>query len=159
MASDRTRIPPEAARPVPGDPALRPAGTEAHTEGGRSVPELLSSLVGQVSTLFRKEIQLARAEMGEKFSHATSAVMPLAAGGALLLASLVVLLFAAAAGITWLFNIATGISLLIVGVVFALIGYLLVQSGISQLKVSNLMPERTAEQISRDAEVAREQVR
>ena len=38
-------------------------------------------------------------------------------------------------------------------------GYGLLRSGLSQLKMSNLMPERTAEQISRDAQVAKEQVR
>ncbi|WP_135467826.1 phage holin family protein [Crenalkalicoccus roseus] len=152
MPSDLNRPPADMPRAVPPEPA-RPA------EGGRSVPELLSSLVGQVSTLFRKEIQLARAELGEKFGQAASAVMPIAAGGALLLASLVILLFALAAGLTWLFGIATGLSLLIVGVAFALIGYLLVRSGVSQLKVSNLVPERTAEQLSRDADVAKEQVR
>jgi len=128
-------------------------------DSNRSVPELLSNLVGQISTLFRNEVQLARAEMGEKFGQAANAVMPIAAGAGLLLASLVVLLFALAALLTWLFDIATGVSLLIVGVVFAIFGYVLVRSGMSQLKVSNLVPERTADQISRDADVAREQVR
>ena len=47
---------------------------------------------------------------------------------------------------------------LIVGVVLALIGYGLVRSGLSGLKTSNLVPNRTVEQLSRDAAVAKEQV-
>lgn len=139
---------------MPSDLNSRPP-----SEGSRSVPELLSSLVSQISTLFRKEVQLARAEVSEKFGQAANAVLPVAAGAGLLVASLIVLLFALAALITWLFAIETVWSLLIVGAVCALAGYLLVRSGVSRLRVSNLMPQRTAEQIARDAEVAREQVR
>jgi hypothetical protein len=47
---------------------------------------------------------------------------------------------------------------LIVGVVVALVGYALVRSGMSGLKASNLVPNRTVEQLSRDAAVAKEQV-
>jgi len=35
----------------------------------------------------------------------------------------------------------------------------LLKGGLSKLKTSNLMPERTAQQLSRDAQVAKEQVR
>lgn len=124
----------------------------------RSLPELFSNLVGQLSTLFRKEVQLARAEMGEKFGQMAGAFAPLGAGGALLLGALIMLLFALESLLVS-FGLAVGWSRLIVGVVAALAGYGLLRSGLSQLKTSNLMPERTAEQISRDAQVAKEQVR
>ena len=67
---------------------LRPA------ERDRSVADLFSTALGQISTLFRKEVQLARAEMSEKAGHAAGAVAPLGAGAALLLGSLILLLFA-----------------------------------------------------------------
>ena len=137
---------------MPSD-SNRPAG------GGRSsVPELLSNALGQVSTLVRKEVQLARAEMGEKFGQAAGAIAPIAAGGAVLLGALILLLFALASLLVRLFDLATGWAQLIVAVVFALVGYLLVRSGLSQLKTSNLVPERTAEQLSRDAQAVKEQV-
>ena len=137
---------------MPSD-SNRPAG------GGRSsVPELLSNALGQVSTLVRKEVQLARAEMGEKFGQAAGAIAPIAAGGAVLLGALILLLFALASLLVRLFDLATGWAQLIVAVVSALVGYLLVRSGLSQLKTSNLVPERTAEQISRDAQAVKEQV-
>ena len=66
---------------------------------------------------------------------------------------------AAASLLVRLFDLATGWAQLIVAVVFALVGYALVRSGLSKLKTSNLVPERTAEQLSRDAQVAKETVR
>ena len=38
----------------------------------RSLKELLGNLTNSVTTLFRKEIELARAEVSEKFSEAES---------------------------------------------------------------------------------------
>jgi Putative Actinobacterial Holin-X, holin superfamily III len=136
-----------------------PSDSNRATDGGRSsVPELLGNALGQVSTLFRKEIQLARAEMGEKFGQAAGAIVPIAAGGAVLLGVLILLLFALASLLVRLFGLATGWAQLIVAVVFALVGYALVRSGLSTLKTSNLVPERATEQLSRDAQVAKEQV-
>lgn len=125
----------------------------------RGVGELLGDAVTQLSTLFRKEVQLARAEMGEKASEAASAIPGIGAGAALGLAALVLLLEAAAAGVSRLFDLAPGWSLLIVGVAAALLGFLLIRGGISKLKATNLTPHRTAEQLSRDAQAAKEQVR
>ena len=137
-----------------------PSDLNRPTGGGRSsVPELLGNALGQVSTLVRKEVQLARAEMGEKFGQASGAIAPLAAGSAVLLAVLILLLFALASLLVRLFDLATGWAQLIVAVVFALVGYALVRSGLSKLRTSNLVPDRTAEQLSRDAQVAKEQVR
>ncbi|HYF06212.1 MAG TPA: phage holin family protein [Acetobacteraceae bacterium] len=143
MPSDRPH-PPDAPRP---------------TEASRSVPELFTSAVTQVTTLFRKEVQLARAEMSEKFGQAASAIPLLGGGAAMLLGAALLLLFALAAGIARILNIAPGWGFLIAGLIAALVGWLLIRSGLSQLTASKLVPERTAEQLSRDAEVAKEQVR
>ena len=124
----------------------------------RSVPELLGDLVGQISGLFRKEVQLARAEIGEKLGQAIGGIAFIAVGGVLLLASLIVLLQAVvhlviAAGLPpWAAN-------LVVAVVVALVGYLLLRGGIGRLNASSLAPRRTMEQISRDAAIVKEQVR
>lgn len=134
-----------------------PSDNKRSPDSGRSVPELFSNVVSQLSTLFRKEVQLARVEMGEKFGQAAGAITPLAAGGALLLGALILLLFALVSLLVH-FGVRVGWAQLIVGVASALIGYALVRSGLSQLKTSNLVPERTVEQLSRDAQVAKEQV-
>ncbi len=127
------------------------------SDANRSLPELFGNLVNQLSTLFRKEVQLARAEVGEKVEQATGSVAMLAAGGVLLLAALMILLEVVVAFLAYL-GIPVPWARLIVGVVVALIGYALVRSGMSGLKTSNLVPDRTVEQLSRDAAVAKEQV-
>lgn len=127
-------------------------------EPSRSVPELFTSVIGQISTLFRQEVRLARAEVGEKISHAGGAIVPLAAGAGMLLGTLILLLFALVSLLVY-FDIPVGWSQLIVAIVAAVIGYALIRSGMSRLNTTNLMPERTAEQLSRDAQVAKEQVR
>lgn len=142
---DPNRFEPQPARPVNDDT--------------RSVPQLLADMLNELTSLFRKEIQLARAEMGEKASEAGGAIPGIAGGGALALGGLIMLLMAAAAGIARAFDLAPGWGMLIVGVLAALLGYALVRAGMSKLKATNLTPTRTAEQLSRDAEAAKEQVR
>lgn len=138
---------------------FEPQPARAVNDDTRSVPQLLADMLNELTSLFRKEIQLARAEMGEKVSEAGGAIPGIAGGGALALGGMVLLLMAAAAGIARLFEIAPGWGLLIVGVLAALIGYALVRGGLSKLKATNLTPTRTAEQLARDAEAAKEQVR
>ncbi|MFT8242895.1 phage holin family protein [Roseomonas sp. BN140053] len=128
-------------------------------DANRSIPDLLGDLVDQTSTLVRKEVQLARAELGEKVSHVGAAGTSLGLGGALLLGSLILLLFAAAAFLVQFLTLSWGVSYLIVAVVAGVIGYSVLRGGVSQLKASNLSPDRTIAQLSRDAEVAKEQVR
>ena len=47
----------------------------------RSLKGLVADLGGNIATLFRKEIQLARAETAEKIGQAGTAVASIAAGG------------------------------------------------------------------------------
>lgn len=128
-----------------------------HTD--RSIPDLLGDLVDQTSTLVRKEVQLARAEFSEKLATMGAAAASLAVGGVLLLAALIVLLQAVVAALVEYAHLSATVSALIVAVVVALIGYSVLRGGLSRLKASNLTPDRTVAQLSRDAEVAKEQVR
>ena len=134
----------EPARPVNDD--------------ARSVPQLLGDMVTELSNLFRKEIQLARAEMGENISEAGSAIPGMAGGAALAFGGLLLLLMALAALVSRLLDLPAGWGLLIVGVVAALAGYALVRGGMAKLKATSLTPHRTAEQLSRDAQAAKDQV-
>ncbi|MBB5695295.1 phage holin family protein [Muricoccus pecuniae] len=125
----------------------------------RSIPDLLGDLVDQTSTLVRKEVQLARAEIGEKVTIAGAAAGAIAVGAFLLLASLIVLLQAAVAALVEYAGLSATVSALIVAVAVALIGYIVLRGGLSRLKASNLTPDRTVTQLSRDAGVVKEQVR
>lgn len=125
----------------------------------RSIGQLLGDMAVEISNLFRNELRLARAEMGEKAGEAAGAVPGIAAGAALGLGALFLALLAAAAGISRLFEIAPGWGLLIVAALVGLVGILLIRGGVSQLKATNLTPTRTAEQLLRDAQAAKETVR
>lgn len=122
----------------------------------RSLKELFTDLTNSVSTLFRKEIELARAETSEKISQAGVAAGSIAAGAILALAALIVLLQALVIALTEL-GLAPGWASLIVGGVVAIIAFALIYKGINDLKASNLAPTRTVESLRRDATMVKEQ--
>ena len=59
---------------------------------GQSLTDLLSTLVTQMSTLFRQEIRLARAETSENIMKMTNGVAMLAIAAVIILPGLVILL-------------------------------------------------------------------
>jgi hypothetical protein len=122
----------------------------------RSLKELFGDLTNSVSTLFRNEIALARAETSEKINHALIAAGSLAAGGILALAALIVLLQALVIALTEL-GLAPALAALIVGGGVAIIAFVLIYKGINDLKASNLAPSRTVESLRRDAQMIKEQ--
>lgn len=128
------------------------------TSDSRSVSELLRDLSGNVSTLMRKEIQLARAETSEKISQAMVAVGSILGGAILALAALIVLLQALVIALTNA-GIPAGWSALIVGVIVAGIAYVLIHKGTRDLEAGNLAPERTIDSLKQNAQTLKEQTR
>ena len=124
----------------------------------RSLKDLFADLSNSITTLFRKEIQLVRAETSEKVTQVGVAMGSLAGGAILALAALIVLLQALVIGLTEA-GIPAGWASLIVGLVVAVIAYVLIHKGTSDLKASHLAPSRTVDSLKRDAQVAKEQVR
>ncbi|MBC9206410.1 phage holin family protein [Roseomonas aerophila] len=124
----------------------------------RSVPDLIADLLQQTSNLVRKEVQLARAEMNEKLTTMGAAAASIGVAAALLMAALVILLQGIAALLVT-FGLTTWVSSLIVGVVVAVIAYALLRVGMNRMKAASLTPERTVNQVSRDANMAKEAVR
>jgi hypothetical protein len=124
----------------------------------RSLPELLSTLVTQMSTLFRQEIRLAKTETAENMGKAAGALAMLATAAVILLPGLVIFLQAIAAVL-----VANGMeppsALFVVSLVAIAIGGILLAVGVGRLKASSLIPDRTIEQVRRDATVAKEQVK
>ncbi len=60
----------------------------------RPLADLLSGLVSDMTSLFRKEVQLARTEASEKVAQGLTALASIAVGGVLVLGALGVLLSA-----------------------------------------------------------------
>lgn len=124
----------------------------------RSVPDLIGDLLQQTSSLVRKEVQLARAELNEKVTVMGAAAASIGVAAALLMAAVVIILQAIVALLVT-FGLSTWVSGLIVGVVVAVIAYVLLRTGINRMKASSLTPDRTVNQVSRDATLAKEAVR
>jgi uncharacterized membrane protein len=124
----------------------------------RSIPEIIADLLTQFPTLVRKESQLARTELSEKMTQVGYGITFIACGTVLLTPALVVLLQAAVAALEQS-QFQPFVAALIVGGVALVIGIVLLLVGINRLKVENLAPNRTIDQIQQDASVAKQQLR
>jgi hypothetical protein len=134
------------------------------TESGRrtdqrTVGDLVRLLRDDSMRLLRKEVELARVEMGEKISRIGRNVAYLAIGGVIVFAGVLFVLLAA----TWLVAIGlmeAGLTLLavgwlaplIVGLIVGMIGYAFLQKAISTLKHESAVPERTVESVQETQE-------
>ena len=143
--------------------------------GAYSVPDLVTKLFREVSDLFRKEGELIRSEMSDKVSQLQAGLGKIAAGAIVLLVALIVLANSLVVAVANIITNAsgsaaadsaaatvsdnTGWAALIVGAIFAAIGAFLVRSGTTDLNVKNLTPDRTATQVRRDTELAKDQMR
>jgi len=127
----------------------------AYIETNRPISAIFVDLMNQFTTLVRKEGQLARAEISEKLGIGIGLIV---GGAVLLIPALVILLEAAVAGLAAA-GLAVGWASLAVGGAALLIGLALLALGISRLKAGRLLPNKTIEQLQRDAAVATQQMR
>ncbi|HEV2610524.1 MAG TPA: phage holin family protein [Noviherbaspirillum sp.] len=127
-------------------------------KNGKSLPALFSDLTHEMVDLVRQEIALARAEMSQKVSTATTAITAVAIGAAVALAGLFIILQAVVKGVEMLLpqEVAPWLAPLLVGLVFAVIGYLMLRGGTAKLKPDNLMPHRTMDSLRRDKGLVKE---
>lgn len=125
---------------------------------GRTIPDIVRDLLTEVTTLLRKEGQLARAELSEKVDQVTRGLGFIAAGAVLVVPALVVLLGALVAAIVNA-GIAEPWAALIVGGATLLIGVVLAWAGARAMKVEHLAPTRTIAHVQRDLSLAKHQLR
>jgi lysophospholipase L1-like esterase len=111
---------------------------------------LVSDILNHVSHLFRAEVDLARAEVDKNLRRAATAVGLLVGALIVAITSLNVLTAAIVAGLTDA-GLDAGWSALIVGVVLAVIAFIMISKGTNDLKLSSIAPSRTAENVKRDA--------
>lgn len=123
----------------------------------RSLGELFSDLSQKTSLLIRQEVQLAKTELSQKASQAGRAGAMLGAGGVvanaalLTLVATIVLLLVQLGLDAWA---AAGL----MAVVLAGIGYLLVRSGLQQLR-QPLAPVETVDSIKETAQWLKNETR
>jgi len=124
----------------------------------RAISGLLGDALSQFAKLFQNEVDLAKAELGEKAQKIGSALGFIAAGAVLVIPALVMALFAISAAL-----IAAGwsqpISYLISAILAAAIAGVLFGIGINRLNARKLAPHETMRQLEKDKDAMKGMVR
>jgi hypothetical protein len=123
----------------------------------RSIGELFGQLTQDMTLLVRQEIQLARTEMSEKLSRFTTNLVSVLSGGFVAYLGGLALVAALILAVRDLANISLAWSALIVGAVLAIVGYVMLQKGVKEIKRVDLAPRRTVETLKDDVQWAKEQ--
>ncbi|MGZ2504321.1 phage holin family protein [Rhizobium leguminosarum] len=129
------------------------------------ISELVSGLVGDVTGLLRKEIDLVKTEASEKLSQALSGVEILLFGLVLAIGAVGVLL-SALVGALAAFLVTQGftdtaagaLASLVVGVIIAGIAWALVSRGLASLRGNNMKLDRTVTSLRRDVDVVKDKI-
>lgn len=135
----------------------------AYQETGRPITDLLGSLVSDISGLFRKEIELAKAEASEKIEETAKAGRTLAIGAVLAIGAIGVFLAALVSGLTALLvnmgmseQPANFISAIVVTAVVGGVAWAMISRSVAELKANKLNMERTVHAVRMDANAVRE---
>jgi uncharacterized integral membrane protein len=124
----------------------------------RAISTLLGDALAQFAKLFQNEVDLAKAEIGEKVQRATGAFGFIAAGAVLVIPGLVMALFALSAAL-----IAAGwtqpLSYLVSAILALVIAGILFAVGVNRLSAGNLAPRETIRQLEKDKNTVRGMVR
>ncbi|MFF8451514.1 phage holin family protein [Streptomyces leeuwenhoekii] len=135
--------------PVPG--AAEPHGQD------KSVGQLLSVITADLQTLFRQEVELAKAEIREEATRAGKAAGMYGGAG---FAGYMVLLFLSLAAVLGLANVMDGgWAALIVTAVWGIVAAVLYQKGRARMRTVSPKPEQTVETLKENAEWARHPTR
>ena len=123
-----------------------------------TISTLLGDALSQFAKLFQNEVDLAKAELGEKVQQVGWAVGFLAAGAMLVIPALVMALFALSAALIeagW----SPPISYLVSAVVAAAVAGALFAVGMHRLDARNLAPRETMGQLEKDKATVKDMVR
>ena len=121
----------------------------------KSLSELFSTMTSDLSTLMRKEVELAKVETKEEVSRAGKAGGMLGGGAFAGYFALLFLSFALA----WLLDewMHTALAFLIVGLLYAVVAAVLVVRGRARLQSVNPVPQQTVETLKEDVQWAKAQ--
>ena len=124
----------------------------------RAISSLLGNALSQFSKLFQNEVDLAKAEFGDKIQQVGGALGFIAGGAVLVIPSLVMALFALSSAL-----ISAGwsqpVSYLASAIIAAVLAGVLFAIGINRLDVRNLAPRETMNQLEKDKDAVKGLVR
>lgn len=122
----------------------------------RSIPGLLRELVDNASLLATRELQLAKAEVGQSISRAKAGVAALAVGGGVLFGGFLLLLVALSIYLAQYVPIWGAFA--IVGAGTLVVGLIMVMAGKKRMDAEAFMPERTMQSMQRDQRMVKEKL-
>lgn len=127
------------------------------SQSGRSVPEVLQDIVGNIQEIIRSEFTLAKVEIKQEAARAKAPAIMWLIGGALGLYALGFLLLTAVFGMATVMPI--WIAALIVGAALTVVSIALLSAAAKRLKHVNKVPERTIESLKENVQWAKEQIK
>jgi hypothetical protein len=128
-----------------------------HQDDKRTIVNVFADVIDDAVHLFQTEIRLIRAEINEKIGRLANGGTLVAAGGVAALAAVFLLLQAI---VRWLAvaGLPDEWGYLLVGIVVAAASAGLLTAGINRIKSTNLMPDRTLDQLKADFATVKEHV-
>ena len=119
--------------------------------------DLFSDLAGEMSELVRKEVTLAKVEVGQKARHIGKNIGYLVVGGAVAYAAMLAII----AGIVMLLDgvMPNWVAAIVVGVVVGIIGWLLIGKARAALQATDITPQQTVETLKEDAAWVKQQIK
>jgi hypothetical protein len=124
----------------------------------RAISSLLGNALSQFSKLFQNEVDLAKAEFGDKVQKVAGALGFIAGGAVLIIPALVMALFSLSSAL-----ISAGwsqpISYLASAIIAAVLAGALFAIGINRLDARNLAPRETMSQLEKDKDAVKGLVR
>ena len=124
----------------------------------RAVSHLLGDALSQFAKLFQNEVDLAKAELGEKVQQIAGGAGLIAAGAVLVIPAIVMALFALSAALVaggW----SQPVSYLLSAIVAAVLAGILFAVGMNRLDARHLAPRETLRQLEKDKDTVKGMVR
>ncbi len=128
------------------------------TTDNRTLGDLLSELSHETATLVRQEVALARSELTQSLARVGRHTSLIAAGAAIMYGGLLAIV-AAIVLILMRAGLNPWLAALVAGVAILVLGYLLMQSGLSALRKDRVTPEATVQTLKENAAWAKNQMR
>jgi uncharacterized membrane protein YqjE len=134
----------------PADPT-RPKGAD------QSMGELVSKLTADIGDLVSTQIELAKVEIKEEVTRAGKGAGLLGGGAFAAYMGVLLVSLAAAWGLSEV--VPEGVAFLIVGLVWIAAAVVLARKGRTNLQAVSAVPQRSIEEVKKDVEFAKDQLR
>jgi hypothetical protein len=127
-------------------------GDRPARDGDKGVVDLAGEALKDIGVLLQTELRLLRAEISEKLTFTALSAALIGAGALLVIATIVLLLQAAIAGLI-AYGIPMPVAILIVAAATLVAGAGLIWFGINRLSVARLAPSKTLDQLQKDSTI------